>query len=205
MFVALWRRLSMTPWMRPFTEWRVYRRWVAQGRPIPAPPIVKQHIVKQHLRDAGLSTVVETGTFTGEMVDALLPFARRIISIELDDRLYAAACRRFAGQRGVQLLQGDSGALLPEVIRSLTGPALFWLDGHYTGAGSARTDVDSPIVAEIAALLAHPEPGRVVLIDDAREFTGQQGYPTVEELREMILTAHPQAHVVVADDIIRWM
>jgi hypothetical protein len=195
----------MTRWMRPVTEWRVYRKWVAQGRPVPAPPIVKQRIVKQHLREAGLSTVVETGTFTGEMVHALLPVARRIISIELDDRLHAAARRRFEGHEGVQLLHGDSGALLPDVIRSLDGPALFWLDGHYTGVGSARTHVDSPIVAEIAALLAHPAPGRVVLIDDAREFTGQQGYPTVEALRAMILTGDPQANVVVADDIIRWM
>lgn len=204
MLIARWRQLSMSPWMRPFTEWRVYWKWTAHGRPIPAPPIVKQHIVKQHLRDAGLSTVVESGTFTGEMVDALLPVAGRIISIELDDRLHAAARSRFAGHASVQLLHGDSGALLPQVIRSLDGPALFWLDGHYTGAGSARAHVDSPIVAEVAALLRHPVPGRVVLIDDAREFTGQNGYPTLEALRAMIVRGQPGADVVVADDIIKW-
>jgi hypothetical protein len=204
MVIHLWRRLSMTRWMRPFTEWRVHRKWIAQGRPIPAPPIVKQHIVKRHLRAAGLSTVVETGTFTGEMVDALLPVARRIISIELDDRLHAAARRRFSGQRSVELLHGDSATLLPGVVRSLEGPALFWLDGHYTGAGSARSHVDSPILAEVATLLAHPMPGRVVLIDDAREFTGHNGYPTLEALRAMIHNGQPAAHVVVADDIITW-
>jgi hypothetical protein len=202
--LSLWRRLSMSPWMRPFTEWRVYRKWVAQGRPIPAPPIVKQHIVKQCLREAGLSTVVETGTFTGDMVDALLPVARRIVSIELDDRLYAAARRRFEGAAHVELLHGDSGALLPRVIGALDCPALFWLDGHYTGAGSARGAVDSPIVAEIGALLVHPASGHVVLIDDAREFSGRDGYPTLEELRGMILRRRPDARFSVADDIIRW-
>jgi hypothetical protein len=199
-----WRQLSMLPWMRPFTEWRVYWKWHMQGRPIPAPPIVKQRIVKGYLRRSGASTVVETGTFTGDMVDALAPIAGRIVSIELDDRLYAAALRRFAGQAHVELLQGDSGALLPRVISGLDRPALFWLDGHYTGSGSARTEVDSPIRAEIEALLANPVPGHVVLIDDAREFSGTGGYPTIDELRAMILVRQPLSQFTVADDIVRW-
>ena len=103
------------------------------------PPIVKQRIVKAHLRRCGASTVVETGTFRGDMVDALAPIAARIVSIELDDQLYAAACRRFAAHPHVELLHGDSGTLLPGILSTLDRPALFWLDGHYTGVGSART------------------------------------------------------------------
>ena len=194
----------MLPWMRPFTEWRVYWKWHRRGRLIPAPPIVKQRIVKAHLRRSGASTVVETGTFRGDMVDALAPIAARIVSIELDDQLYAAACRRFAAHAHVELLHGDSGTLLPGILSTLDRPALFWLDGHYTGVGSARTEVDSPIVTEIEALLQHPVPGHVVLIDDAREFSGTGGYPTVDRLRGMILERQPLAHFVVADDIIQW-
>jgi hypothetical protein len=202
--LARWRNFSMLPWMRPFTEWRVYRKWHRGGRPIPAPPIVKQRIVKDYLRQSGASTVVETGTFRGDMVDALAPIAGRIISIELDDQLHADARRRFAGQGHVELLHGDSAALLPRIIDRLERPALFWLDGHYTGIGSARTEVDSPILAEIEALLDHPVPGHVVLIDDAREFSGTGGYPTIEELRSMILKRQPLSQFSVADDIVRW-
>ena len=135
---------------------------------------------------------------------ALAPMAARIVSIELDDRLYAAARRRFAGQPNVELLHGDSGALLPGILSGLDRPALFWLDGHYTGASSARTEVDSPIVAEIEALLRHPVQGHVVLIDDAREFCGTGGYPTIDELRVMILERQPLSQFAVADDIVRW-
>src|SRR4051794_6188631 len=202
--IALWRKFSMLPLVRPCTEWRVYRKWHRRGRPIPAPPIVKQRIVKSHLRQCGASTVVETGTFRGDMVDALATMASRIVSIELDDRLHAAARRRFAGQPQVELLHGDSGALLPGILRELDRPALFWLDGHYTGIGSARTEVNSPIVAEIDALLQHSVPGHVVLIDDAREFCGSGGYPTIDQLRRMILERQPRSQFVVADDIIRW-
>lgn len=202
--IALWRRFSMVPWMRPFTAWRVYRKWHLQGRPIPAPPIVKQRIVRACLKRSGASTVIETGTFRGDMVDALVPVAARIVSIELDDRLYAAARKRFAGQPHVELLLGDSGALLPGILTGLDRPAFFWLDGHYTGAHSARTEVDSPIVAEIEALLQHPVRGHTVLIDDAREFRGTAGYPTIDELRAMILERQPLSQFAVADDIIRW-
>jgi hypothetical protein len=202
--LAHWRNFSMLPWMRPFTEWRVYKKWNRLGRRTPAPPIVKQRIVKEYLRRSGASTVVETGTFRGDMVDALAPLARRIVSIELDDRLYAEAGRRFAGQDHIELVHGDSAALLPGIISKLDRPALFWLDGHYTGIGSARTEVDSPIVAEIEALLEHSIAGHVVLIDDAREFSGTGGYPTIDELRSMILKRQPSSQFSVADDIIRW-
>ncbi|HXG56648.1 MAG TPA: hypothetical protein VNJ03_14825 [Vicinamibacterales bacterium] len=191
--------------MRPFTEWRVYSRWRMSGRPIPAPPIVKQRIVKHEPRRYGLTTVVETGTFTGDMIAALLPLAQRLISIELDDRLFDAARRRFAAHPQVEILHGDSATRLPPVVATLTQPALFWLDGHYAGGGTARTQVASPILQEIDTLLAHPVPGHHVLIDDARQFVGDDGYPTVEALEALIRTRQPAAHFEVRDDIIRWV
>jgi hypothetical protein len=195
----------MHPVLRPSTEWRVHRNWTRAGRPIPAPPVVKQRVVKRALRAHSLDTVIETGTFTGEMVAALIGYARRIVSIELDDALYGAAVKRFAHEPGVELLHGDSGRLLAPVVKALSGPAVFWLDGHFTGPGSARTDVASPIVREIETILAHPTPGHVVLIDDAREFTGQDGYPTISALRDMVWRVQPGADFAVEDDIIRWI
>jgi hypothetical protein len=203
--VQLWRGISMHPWLRPFTEWRVFRKWERAGRPIPAPPIVKQRIVKTALRESGAATVVETGTFTGDMVDALVGRASRIVSIELDDALHARARQRFAGTRSVELLHGDSAVLFPKVVAQLTAPSFFWLDGHWAGGGTARTSVASPVSHEIAALLDHPVSGHVVLIDDAREFTGEDGYPTVDALRRTILARQPDAEFEVKDDIIRWV
>jgi hypothetical protein len=194
----------MTPWMRPLTERRVHRTWIAAGRPAPAPPIVKQRIVRTCLQKYGLDTLVETGTYTGDMVDALVGHAQRIISIELDEQLYLAARQRFAGESRVELLLGDSAALLPRVLKNINGRALFWLDGHYT-AGVSGPPADSPIVLEIEALLAEPPRGNVVLIDDARLFTGSDGYPTVDALRTLILNRRPDAHVSVSDDIVSWV
>jgi hypothetical protein len=171
---------------------------------VPAPPIVKQRIVKEYQDRFDLRTVIETGTFTGEMVEALRARSTRIVSIELAPDLHARAVQRFASARNVRLLQGDSVQLLPRVADETTGPALFWLDGHYAGAGTAGSG-HSPLMHEVRALLARAPRGDVVLIDDARDLTGADGYPSVEELCATIRRSRPNADLTVRDDIIRWI
>src|SRR5215467_1473195 len=101
-----WRRYSLHPWMRPFTERRILKKWDRAGRPIPPTPLIKQVIIKDYQRRFGLRVFVETGTFAGEMIDAVLGRFDRIYSIELDDRLYANAMKRFGGHPEVMLLHG---------------------------------------------------------------------------------------------------
>jgi hypothetical protein len=202
--VQRWRRLSVHPVLRPFTEWRIYAQWSLSGRPIPAPPIVKQHILKRYQDRFNLQTVVETGTFTGETVEALRGRTAHIISIELAPALHAGAAGRFAGATNVRLLQGDSSVLLPDLLQDLSGPVLFWLDGHYTG-GETTGAGQSPLLHEIRALLARAPGGDVILIDDARQLTGTGGSPSLDEVRAVIRRSRPHAEVTVADDIIRWI
>jgi hypothetical protein len=201
----LWRTLSAQPAIRPFTEWRIWLQWRAAGRPLPPPPFVKQRLLKQCAARYGLRTFIETGTFAGETTAALADSVDRVVSIELDSALAEAARVRFAATPHVTILQGNSGELLRRAIASLTEPALFWLDGHYSGSITARGAQDSPITDEIDAILGHPTPGHVVLIDDARYFNGGDGYPTIDALREKILSRAPGSRVEVADDIITWI
>jgi hypothetical protein len=199
-----WRRASMHPWMRPFTERRIYAQWVIAGRPVPAPPLVKQRILKTYRDRFRLRTIVETGTFTGETVEAMRGETERVISIELEPLLYAAALRRFAAAPNVTLLHGDSTVLLPQIVAGLDGPALFWLDGHYAGSGTAGKG-NSPLLREIETLLAQEPRGHVVLIDDARQLTGRDGYVALDQLLAVIRRSRPHADVSVVDDIIRWV
>jgi len=149
----------------------------------------------------GLDTLVETGTYLGDTVATLRPRFRRVISIELSAQLAAAASERFTATPGVTILEGDSAQLLPSVLADLNGPALFWLDGHWSGGVTARGDVDSPVVAELEAVLSDRYQ-HVVLIDDARCFVGWDGYPTLTELRGLIGRLRPNAKVAVRDDIV---
>lgn len=193
----------MHPWLRPSTERRVIRRWQRAGRPIPPPPPVKHAIVRTYQSRFGTRVFVETGTFAGGMIDAVRSQFDRVVSIELDPGWHARAVARFGSDPRITLLRGDSGLLLPQVIAGLTGPALFWLDAHYSGPATARGTLDSPIVRELEAIRAHGA-GHVVLIDDIRDFNGQGGYPTAEELVGWIRAAAPDSVVEVRDDILRW-
>ena len=201
--IELWRRASMHPWLRPSTDRRVVRKWQRAGRPIPPPPPVKQAIVKEYQGRFGPRVFIETGTFAGGMIDAVRSRFDRVVSIELDPRWHARAMERFRSDSRVTLLLGDSGVMLPEVVADLTEPALFWLDAHYSGPATARGALDSPIVRELDAIRAHGT-GHVVLIDDIRDFQGNNGYPTAEELIGWIRTVAPESVVEVRDDILRW-
>jgi hypothetical protein len=202
--IEQWRRLSIHPWVLPFTEWRIGVKWRLQGRPGTPPPRVKQALVKEYQRRFGLRVFVETGTYAGEMINAVVGRFDRIFSIELDDQWHAQAVVRFATRRDVTLLHGDSSIRLCEVLAGLREPALFWLDAHYCGPGTARGPLDSPIVRELQAIEAHSVRGHVVLIDDMRYFSGSGGYPDACALAGALRRNHP-AHVVeIRDDVLRW-
>jgi hypothetical protein len=200
---AVWRRWSVSPPLIGLTRARIALQWRLAGKPVPPPPVVKQRTVIGYQRRHRLRNFVETGTYTGEMVQALSGRVDRIISIELAPSLHAQAAVRFAGRRHIQLLCGDSADLLPAVLESLDGPALFWLDGHYMGGESGRGTQDTPVMAEMAALLVHRLHGHVVLIDDARLFDGTGGYPRLHELTAWVKAQRPGTHVAVDGDIIR--
>jgi hypothetical protein len=202
--IEAWRRFSASAPMRPLTERRIVMQWRLAGRPIPPPPLVKHSIVKEYQRRFGARVLIETGTFAGDTIAAMLGRFDRIVSIELDRGWHDKAVARFRGRPDVTLLQGDSGARLPEVLATLDRPALFWLDAHYSGPITARGALDSPIAQELGAIRVHPVRGHVVLIDDMRDFSGTGGYPRADDLVALLRGWDPGATVEIADDILRW-
>ncbi len=178
-------------------------QWWLAGKPVPPPNIVKQRTVIRYQTRHRLRTFVETGTYTGEMVQAMSEHVDLVISIEVAPALHERASRRFAGQKRVRLLLGDSATLLPAVLESLEEPALFWLDGHFMGGKSGRGARDTPVIAEMTALIGHRVRGHVVLIDDARLFDGTAGYPRLEEFIAWVEQRRPGTRVSVDGDIIR--
>jgi hypothetical protein len=204
------RVLSQTPLYDRLTDRRLRRelyKWLDNGRPCPPPHLVKQSVVKEYARRHRLGTLVETGTYLGFMVRATLNVFQRIYSIELDEALCRRAARKFSRWQHISILQGDSGEVLTKLLPSLTEPCLFWLDAHHSSGATFKTGLGktaTPIVAELEQILTHPLATKhVILVDDAREFTGANDYPTIPQLRDLVLRLQPDFHLDVADDIIR--
>jgi hypothetical protein len=189
-------------WLRATRHGRELRRWEARGRPAPPPHIVKQNTIRTLAKRFGLNTLVETGTYYGDMVEAMKRHFSQVYSIELSRPLWERAARRFRGDRNVTIIHGDSGAELGRVVRELRQPALFYLDGHYTHRDTARGVKDTPIYEELAHIFGHGL-RHVIVIDDARCFGSDPSYPSMQELRHFVRRSWPTAAIEVADDSIR--
>lgn len=106
----------------------------------------------------------------------------KCISIELSQKFFIEAKKRFTNYKNVKLLRGDSGIILPKIIRNIEKPALFWLDGHYSGGATAKGKLQTPVINELNAVLASPIRGHVILIDDIRNFNGKHDYPYLDKV-----------------------
>ncbi len=143
---------------------------------------------------------VETGTYRGETTRLLSEVCDRVISIEIDQALYDRAVVLFEGNPRVTVLHGNSADLLPGILAELDVPALFWLDGHFSG-GITGGPKEPPILDELRAVLGHPVKNHVIIIDDARLFRGREGYPRIKDV--WALLAGSGYDMIVQSDLIR--
>lgn len=205
---ALLREMLPPSIVEPLRAWRAARRdardWEAyRRRPVVPPPhVVKVRALRDHARRFGLRVLVETGTFEGEMARKCRDDFARIHTIELDPALAARAAARLARWPQIEVLTGDSAVRLPELLARLAGPALFWLDGHYSGGPTARGARDTPLVEELQAIARHGVRGHVLLIDDAR-CLGEGDYPTLAEIERLARAVPGIERIEVAEDIVR--
>lgn len=146
---------------------------------------------------------VETGVLFGEMLIAARPYFNKLYSIELDPDLCHQAQKRLSKHTHISILEGDSGLVLPQLIQQIDEPALFWLDGHYSGGVTAQGDLDTPIATELDAVLSHPIRNHVILIDDARCFDGTNDYPRLDDLEARVRERRPDLHWETSHDMIR--
>jgi hypothetical protein len=127
----------------------------------------------------------------------------RLYSIELSKELYEKTKERFKGVKHIELIHGDSGLELGNVIKKINQPALFWLDGHYSAGDTARGDKETPIYEEMSHILNATDRGDVIIIDDARCFGTDPSYPSIVELSDFIRSKRINIDIVVQDDSIR--
>ncbi len=159
--------------------------WEKQNKTGASPHLLKQNLITHLQLKSNYSVLVETGTYLGEMVDAQKKWFKKIISIELDYALYKLAFKRFNKVSNIKILNGDSARLLKKIVNELDEPAIFWLDGHYSGGVTAKGVKICPIYEELDAILGS-DFNHIVIIDDLRLFVGKDDYPTISELGEFI-------------------
>lgn len=163
----------------------------------------KNQVVFEYLHKFAIDTFIETGTYRGMGLYNALKQVKKAYSIELNKERYDRVKKMFEQIPDVYIEQGDSAKVLPEIMPKLSDRCLFWLDAHYGDneePGAPRT----PILDELECVLKYPNEF-IVLIDDARLYTGMKGWPSIDTIMSVIQKSHPNCSIEVKDDIIRFV
>ena len=179
-----------------------YWYWKLRGEPRRIPHLLKQRTVLEYARRFGLTTLVETGTYYGEMIAAVAGRFQEIYSIELDPRLAKLAQQRFRSQLHVHVIEGDSQTVVPQLLKQLDRRCLWWLDAGYCGWVGEIGDPNR-LGSEFEVILADRHHEHIILMDDADGINGEGNSPTLETLIASIERDYPQRQVEVERNIIR--
>jgi tetratricopeptide (TPR) repeat protein len=147
-------------------------------------------------RRFGIRAFVETGTYLGGTAEAAAGIFEEVHTIELSAELAQRAAARLAARKNVHVHAGDSAILLPQILSSVRGPVLVWLDGHYSEGETARGDSNTPILRELRAMQESGRKDAIILIDDLRLFDLPKadpnlpksigGYPPLTTLHQLL-------------------
>lgn len=169
----------------------------------------KRAVIDSYLFKTQIKYFVETGTFLGDTVAFFKDKFEKVFSIELNADLAKDATDRFKGDENVSIIHGDSGRVLEKLVKDISAPTFYWLDGHYSSefyVGSkyvktARADKDTPVLKELEVLL-NDGFQHLILVDDARLFNGEGDYPTITQIRKLVSQSNFLYQVFVEKDII---
>jgi hypothetical protein len=149
---------------------------------------------------------VETGTAFGESVRlALICGFKKIYSIEINPDLVQSNRQQFADlieQGRVEIIEGDTAKIFPELVKRLDGRTTFWLDAHWDGGPMGV--VKCPLPMELDAIHQHPIKNHSIMIDDRRCFgIGNWGAGIVEsEIIAKVKDINPLYEIAYEDGCI---
>lgn len=161
------------------------------------------HISKENLLKYGKGSVfIETGTYMGHTVDLILSFDKykTIHTIELNKDLYDKAVEKYKNEPRVKCWFGDSIHILPEIIKTLTEPATFWLDAHASGALPGGESGGSPIHEELWQIKKSITNEHTIIIDDCRLFgSSEWSYAQVQTALNILLRINSKYEFLYLD------
>lgn len=176
---------------------------VGLGMPRMSPPAAaKQRHLLRLVKERKHRVFVEAGTYKGATSGFIARHVDQVMTVELHDELYEKARRRFEGSN-VRVVHGDSLVEIPKLVAECTSPPLVFLDGHYSGEGTATGVEMEPAKSTLGELASVTPPGSTIVIDDLRLFgSGTVGFPQLDEICAAARKSFPDALIRVGLDCI---
>jgi hypothetical protein len=181
----------------------LYWLWIVRGRSSPPANIIfKRRRLSKLAKTYNCTTFIETGTADGKTLVSLRKIFKKLLSVEIYRPCFEMSLKRTSRYKNIELYYGDSKLMLPLMISKIEGKALFWLDGHYSGEGTGKSEKNCPVLEELEVIKSHKRKDHLILIDDAREFNGTNDYPTINEIIEKLKEINTNSNIRVDFDCI---
>jgi len=155
------------------------------------------------------SNFIETGCYLGSGIQAAIDVGfKKIYSIELSDIFFERCSRQFNTKKHVKIIKGDSAIALGPLLSQIQEETTFWLDGHFSGDGTARGLFLTPLLEELRQIKEHHIKTHTILIDDLRCWAKKDpeiGFDA-QDIKKALLEINPSYCIsyeygIVPDDI----
>ena len=163
---------------------------------------MKRKILNDIIKTNNINIFVESWTYLWETVSYFRGKIKKIISIELSKDLAKFNQTRYDKCRNIDILQWDSGKLLPSIVENLEGRALFFLDRHYSGWFTAKGFSDCPLIQEIKWISESNIKNHIIVIDDYRLIWNDKDCPTLNELVKTFSIINPDYKYRIDRDLL---
>lgn len=163
--------------------------------------VLKKEFVKTMKSLFRKNIFFETGTYGGNTTAIAVQIFDKVYSTELSKRMYRNAQKKFKKHKKVRIYHGNSPDLLNKKLSHISQDILFWLDAHYCGVGTARSNSDCPVIEELYAIKKRKKDNCVIMIDDLREFYSDS-WPSIQEAIIALRGINPQYVIISFGDLL---
>jgi hypothetical protein len=112
---------------------------------------------------------IETGTYKGGTILNMQKYFSSLYTIEIKEEFYNNVKSKYQGDK-IKFYHGNSEDVLNDILPTITGKMIIFLDGHWSAGNTGKGEKDCPLYEELTSIISRCTDEAIIIIDDVRLF-----------------------------------